>query len=80
MEKDNTPIESEMQVSSQMEDTMEPITEPIEAEPASHITLLNRCTHSRMIDDVLTRGKKRSGKVCCLECGAIFDDPHLKRE
>ena len=35
----------------------------------------NPCTHSRAIDDVLTRGKKRTGQVRCLECGTIFDDP-----
>lgn len=34
------------------------------------------CTHSRMIDDVRTRGKKSGGKVRCLECGAIVDDPY----
>lgn len=33
------------------------------------------CTHQRLIDDVLTRGGKRTGKVRCLECGTIFDDP-----
>jgi hypothetical protein len=34
------------------------------------------CTHQRLIDDVLTRGGKRTGKVRCLECGTIFDDPY----
>jgi len=34
------------------------------------------CAHQRMIDDVLTRGGKRTGKVRCLECGAVFDDPY----
>lgn len=34
------------------------------------------CTHQRIIDDVLTRGGKRTGKVQCLECGTIFDDPY----
>ena len=34
------------------------------------------CTHQRLIDDVLTRGGKRTGKVRCLECGSIFDDPY----
>ena len=35
------------------------------------------CTHQRIIDDVLTRSGKRTGKVRCLECGTIFDDPYL---
>lgn len=34
------------------------------------------CTHSRMVDNVLTRSKKRTGKVRCLECGAVVDDPY----
>ncbi|MBX3324867.1 MAG: hypothetical protein KF682_03110 [Nitrospira sp.] len=35
------------------------------------------CTHQRVIDDVLTKGGKRTGKVRCLECGTIFDDPYM---
>ncbi len=34
------------------------------------------CRHQRLIDDVLTRGGKRTGKVRCLECGTSFDDPY----
>jgi hypothetical protein len=34
------------------------------------------CTHQRLIDDVLTKSGKRTGKVRCLECSAIFDDPY----
>ncbi|MGE3976604.1 MAG: hypothetical protein AB7F94_03365 [Nitrospira sp.] len=34
------------------------------------------CAHQRLIDDILTRGGKRTGKVRCLECRAIFDDPY----
>jgi len=34
------------------------------------------CTHQRIIDDVLSRGGKRTGKVRCLECGAVFNDPY----
>lgn len=33
------------------------------------------CAHQRLIDDVLTRDGKRTGKVRCLECKTIFDDP-----
>lgn len=59
-----------------MEDTMELLAESVRVQPASRTTSTNPCTHSRAIDDVLTRGKKRSGKVRCLECQAIFDDPY----
>ena len=34
------------------------------------------CAHQRLIDDILTRKGNPTGKVRCLECGTIFDDPH----
>ena len=34
------------------------------------------CAHQRLIEDILTKGGKRTGKVRCLECRAIFDDPY----
>lgn len=34
------------------------------------------CAHKRLIDDVLTRGGKRTGDVRCRECGAVFADPY----
>ena len=37
-------------------------------------TAITDCTHSRMVDSVLTTSKKRTGKLCCLECDAVFDD------
>ena len=43
---------------------------------SSKTTLNACCTHQRVIDDVLTRSGKRTGKVRCLECGTIFDDPY----
>lgn len=36
------------------------------------------CVHQRLIDDVRTRSGKRTGKVRCLECGTIFDDPYQR--
>lgn len=33
------------------------------------------CTHSRMIDDVYDQDGTRTGKMQCLECMAILDDP-----
>lgn len=36
----------------------------------------NGCAHQRIIDDVLSKGGKRTGKVRCLECGTTFDDPY----
>lgn len=34
------------------------------------------CIHQRLIDNVRTRSGKPTGKVRCLECGTIFDDPY----
>jgi hypothetical protein len=34
------------------------------------------CVHQRLIDDVRTRSGTPTGKVRCLECGTVFDDPH----
>lgn len=34
------------------------------------------CLHARLIDDVLTKDGAPTGKVRCLECGAVFDDPY----
>lgn len=38
------------------------------------------CTHSRIIDDVLTPQGLKTGKVRCIECGAVFDDPATNKE
>jgi len=37
------------------------------------------CTHSRIIDDVLTPKGLKTGQVRCIECGAVFDDPVPKQ-
>lgn len=44
----------------------------------SRLTMIagTACVHGRLIDDVLTRSGKRTGKVLCVECGAKFDDPY----
>lgn len=76
MEKDNDLSETDAVTAHLTEDTMELVTEIIEVQPAGRTTSINPCTHTRAIDDVLTRGKKRTGKVRCLECQAIFDDPY----
>ena len=33
------------------------------------------CLHSRLIDDVLNKAGKPTGRVRCLECGAVFRGP-----
>lgn len=34
------------------------------------------CAHNRLIDDVRTAQGKRTGKVRCLECQVVIDDPY----
>jgi hypothetical protein len=46
------------------------------AETSEEVTANSFCAHGRLIDDVRTRGGRRTGKVRCLECRAIFDDPY----
>ena len=46
------------------------------AQEGSSMTIVNTCSHSRLIDNVLTKDGKRTGKVHCVECGAKFDDPY----
>lgn len=60
MEKEHNVSEADAATSYLVEDTIR--TSP--------------CAHSRAIDDVLTRSRTRTGKVRCLECGAVFDDPY----
>ncbi len=38
------------------------------------------CEHQRIIADVLTRSGKRTGKVRCLECSTVIDDPYLSQQ
>ena len=76
MEREHNVSEADVLPPYLTEDPMELMTEPMTVQPASRTTWTNPCIHGRMIDDVLTRSKKRSGKVRCLECGAIFDDPY----
>jgi hypothetical protein len=52
---------------------------PMEAlmiQSENRTALIDTCVHGRLIDDVLTRNGKRTGKVYCVECGAKFDDPY----
>lgn len=38
--------------------------------------LQTTCAHGRLIDDVLTDEGQRTGRVRCLECLAVIDDPY----
>jgi len=54
--------------------------EPQTVQDTSKVQPKIGCAHLRIIDDVLTRGGKQTGKVRCLECGAKFDDPYDGRK
>lgn len=45
-------------------------------QPIKKLVSASTCLHGRLIDDVLTHDGIRSGKVRCLECGAVIEDPH----
>lgn len=47
---------------------------------AGRIAPVEPCKHGRLIDNILTRGGKITGKVRCLECGAVIDDPYFSRK
>lgn len=60
-------------------DTEAPMDSQLIQEPHRNtgISVANTgCAHQRLIDDVRTRSGKPTGKVRCLECGMIFDDPY----
>lgn len=53
------------------------LSQPISHEPRIAVSE-SLCDHQRLIDDVRTRSGKPSGKVRCLECGSIFEDPYRR--
>ena len=54
---------------------------PSDHQPQSSPVKQSRaCTHSRLISDSVTEDEHQSGKVRCVECGAIVADPYLKRD
>lgn len=57
-------------------DTEEGSMDSVTAQQVSSRTLVKTCSHSRLIDNVLTKDGKRTGKVHCVECGAKFNDPY----
>jgi len=59
-------------VSGPLEEGMESLT----TQERIHGVIMKTCNHSRLIDNVLTREGKWTGKVRCQECGAKFDDPY----
>lgn len=50
--------------------------EAVTFQNSSKVTFINTCAHQRLIDEVLTRDGKRTGKVRCLECGEVIADPY----
>lgn len=76
MGKDNHDSEVDGATPCLKEDVMETMMESVMAQSPNDSIRTNPCLHGRAIDDVLTRNKKRTGKVRCLECGTTFDDPY----
>ena len=38
------------------------------------------CTHSRLVDYVLTTKGIKTGQLVCIECTAVFPDPALQKQ
>jgi hypothetical protein len=74
MEDRNNRSGQECSISGEMEAPMETNLEAQRVQPTSQIGPAVSCAHSRLIDDILTKSGKRTGKARCLECGATLDD------
>jgi hypothetical protein len=37
------------------------------------------CTHSRLVDHVLTKEGNKTGQLVCVECSAVFLDPTFQK-
>jgi hypothetical protein len=68
--------EEDDSISRTIEASMESHVERQSFQPIRFIAPADACAHDRLIDDVLTRSGNRTGRVRCLECGEIFDDPY----
>lgn len=55
---------------------MEPPVDLQSPELRPGLTPKTTCTHARLIDSILTERGTSTGKVRCVECGAVIDDPH----
>jgi len=44
-----------------------------------HTEAKTPCTHSRVVDYVLTPKGNRTGQLICLECTAVFPDPAFEK-
>jgi hypothetical protein len=64
----------ECSISAEMEGPMETNMESQRVQPTSKIGPAGTCSHSRLVDDLLTRSGKRTGKVRCIECGVTIED------
>ena len=72
MQVKNEELGKSRTVSAPLEKRMASMT----TQQGSSGTLVTTCSHSRLIDNVLTRDGKWTGKVVCRECGVKFDDPY----
>lgn len=76
MDKSVDRAEEDDAVAEQAEVPILPNADIPQRQPSNKISPAQACKHGRVIEDILTRGGKRTGKVRCLECGAIYDDPY----
>lgn len=73
-------IENELQRGKSVPDALEnpmQTARPVETPRVNRSAPPDSCAHGRMIEDVLTKDGRRTGKVRCVECGKVIDDPYL---
>ena len=54
-----------------------PLTRPKSA--SLHTASKTACTHSRMVEDVVTAKGTKTGQLICKECQSIFPDPAFQK-
>ncbi len=52
-------------------------TEP--QNPSPRTTLKKPCTHSRLVDVVVSPQGTHTGQLLCMECTALFPDPRFQQ-
>jgi hypothetical protein len=53
---------------------MTPLGTAVASDEGVTLHVKKACTHSRLIDDVLTKKGNKTGRLLCLECKATFPD------
>ena len=56
------------------------MTETATKSTSPHTAEKTPCTHSRLVDYVLTTKGIKTGQLVCIECTAVFPDPAFHKQ